>query len=212
MFVFFLTLERWEIQFTKQVHSVFLSNNRALASYKCLWYDIELFSSWTCSAVQWSDAVARMIKWQRGVVLCAVFLRRCWRRCIKTTCCPGQKGANHSRLYRLQTEGGFHSELEPLAEGTTGYLYFQALPPFYSGSQSRAHLLSSPAPQPGCFTNQARNLIRHDGWHGGREGRSKGGERRVPQEYFGVNTTKHLIIPCRLCWIYLTQLWGVNYG
>lgn len=100
---------------------------------------------------------------------------------------------------------------EPLAEKTTGYLYFQALPPFSLAPkvvlicfQARRTL------KPSCFTNQPRNLVRCDGWFGGGDRRSKGGKRCVSQEYFSVNTTKHLIRPCRLCWTNLTRLWSVN--
>lgn len=105
----------------------------------------------------------------------------------------------------------FTLSFEPLAEKTTGSLYFQVLPPFSPAPkvalicfQGRQQL------QPGCFTNQPRNLIRRDGWLGGGDRRSKGMEHCVSQEYFVVNATKHLIIPFCLCWINLTQVWGVN--
>lgn len=44
------------------------------------------FSWWTwikSPALRWSDARTQTIKLQRSVVLCTLFLRRCWRRCIK---------------------------------------------------------------------------------------------------------------------------------
>lgn len=136
----FFNFRKTEIELTKPVYK-FLKKF-ALASYttSCtmflIWYWIIFLMDGDEAMLWWSDwcwSLDDKVKYKRSVVLYAVFLCRCCCCCccvsIKATCCPGQRGANHSGLYRPLTEGGFHLELEPLAQETTGYLYFQALPP-----------------------------------------------------------------------------------
>lgn len=96
MFVYFLTSERWEIQFTKQVDSAFLSNNRAQAPYKCLRYDIELSSSWTSTQrLLCSEAMPWLIR-------------------------SSDKGAMHSALYSFA--GADAAALKPHAAPDKGEL------------------------------------------------------------------------------------------